>query len=183
MIFNIKRIFAKIIDLVLFFISGFFVLTLFTILIVTVFSDFILNNATLSGFVTNMPTEDIDAMIIYMESYYTLVMILGLFGSLIMILFGYIYFGIIGKYTYGSLGKYAMHIRVVNLDDTKCNSKVRLYLREPLIHIMLFGILGSLLSLIWMPFGMIDSIAYYTYIILFIVGFDFWNKYMSLKLL
>jgi uncharacterized RDD family membrane protein YckC len=147
------------------------------------FSDYILSNPTLTEFVTNMPSGDFDAMVLYMESYYNLVMLLGIFGSFIMVLFGYIYFGIIGKYTYGSLGKYAMHIRVVNLDDTKCDSKMKLYLREPLIHIMIFGMISSLLSIVWSPFGMIGSIAYYTYIILFIFKYDFWNRYMSLKLL
>lgn len=182
MMLSIKRIFAKIIDLVLFFISGFFILTILTLIVTFLFSDYILSNPYLTEFVTNMPSE-FEAMVTYMESYYTLVMILGLIGSLMMVIFGYVYFGIIGKYTYGSLGKYAMHIRVVNLDDSRCLSKSRLFFREPLIHIMIIGMISSTLSLVWLPFGMLGSIAYYTYIILFIVGYDFWNRYMSLKLL
>ncbi|MGL5021442.1 MAG: RDD family protein [Mycoplasmatales bacterium] len=183
MILTLKRMIAKLIDLVLFSIVAFFVTMLITVFLSLIFSSLINENSFMMQWINNAPTSDMEAMISYFNENKIYTLYLSSIGSIFLLINGFIYFGVIGERCHGSLGKYAMHIEIINNNYDIKLSKVKLFLREPFMHYILFVFLTSFVALFYEPFAFISEFIVYIYLISLLLNNDFWSKLMKFKII
>ncbi|MBL0701538.1 MAG: RDD family protein, partial [Spiroplasma sp.] len=134
-----KRVIAKIVDTVIFIFFTMCTSTMFLFLGLSIMEIFGAELQALNTFIGMEPLEIVelimDDTILYIQIMF--------FANLFLMLSAFVYFVIISSKLHGSPGKYLFHMSIAKKEDATSNFK--LFLREPLVHMIIWTMVLNLI--------------------------------------
>lgn len=172
----VKRLLAKIIDLLILSIVGGTLIISLGITVDSVLALGVVDRLIVMQESIAAVSSDIDAVNTIVEENLKMIYGISVFSSVLTLVFAVFYFGFFGKRFNGSIGKKLIGIKVV----TKQVRMLTYIKREPAVHILTLS-LALLLISYFIPNAILFDVFSFVYLIFFAMGNDYWNTITQSK--